>query len=156
MQALWILIPWRVGSGHWTATKLLGLLTLKPKGYVADISFGTAPRNGADGRSRSYRTVPESLYVESFARCMRKAGGTVDQLPPAVSAISVDGLFVKVRHELTLVSLFTKLRFWRCLKPSTTDESTGMDQLRLTFQKGTIRIARDAGDLLELKNILVD
>ena len=78
-------------------------------------------------------------------------------LPPAVSAISVDGkralsaLFVKVRRQsLQLVeSLFTTQRFLAVRKPSTTDESL-VWTVAFDVSKGTyIRsIARDLGQSL--------
>ena len=89
-----------VGIG--LATKLLGLLTLDRKGYVANISFGTrTSTDDADGEVVATASVPAELREEEFARAAcAKLVGTIDQLPPAVSAISVDGinLFVRVRH----------------------------------------------------------
>ncbi len=80
-----------VGIG--LATKLLGLLTLDRKGYVADISFGTrTSTDDADGQVVATAPVPEELRDAEFARAAcAKLAGTVDQLPPAVSAISVEG-----------------------------------------------------------------
>ncbi|MBF0925373.1 MAG: tRNA pseudouridine(55) synthase TruB, partial [Atopobium sp.] len=74
-------------------TKLLGLLTLDRKGYVADISFGArTSTDDADGQVVATAAVPENLCDEEFARAAcAKLVGTVDQLPPTVSAISVDG-----------------------------------------------------------------
>ena len=80
-----------VGIG--LATKLLGLLTLDRKGYVADISFGTrTSTDDADGQVVSTAPVPEELRDAEFAQdvCCQLVGD-IDQLPPAVSAISVEG-----------------------------------------------------------------
>ena len=80
-----------VGIG--LATKLLGLLTLDRKGYVADISFGArTSTDDADGEVVATAAVPEELYDIEFARiACTNLVGTINQLPPAVSAISVDG-----------------------------------------------------------------
>ena len=80
-----------VGIG--LATKLLGLLTLDRKGYVADISFGTrTSTDDADGQVVATAPVPEELCDAEFAQdACRQLIGTIDQLPPAVSAISVEG-----------------------------------------------------------------
>ena len=80
-----------VGIG--LATKLLGLLTLDRKGYVADISFGTrTSTDDADGQVVATASVPEELRDAEFAQdACRQLIGTIDQLPPAVSAISVEG-----------------------------------------------------------------
>ena len=80
-----------VGIG--LATKLLGLLTLDRKGYVADISFGTrTSTDDADGEVIATAPIPQELYDAEFARsaCLQLVG-KIDQLPPAVSAISVEG-----------------------------------------------------------------
>ena len=80
-----------VGIG--LATKLLGLLTLDRKGYVADISFGTrTSTDDADGQVIATAPVPEELRDAEFAQdACRQLIGVIDQLPPAVSAISVEG-----------------------------------------------------------------
>ena len=80
-----------VGIG--LATKLLGLLTLDRKGYVADISFGSrTSTDDADGQVVATAPVPEELRDAEFAQDVcRQLVGDIDQLPPAVSAISVEG-----------------------------------------------------------------
>lgn len=80
-----------VGIG--LATKLLGLLTLDRKGYVADISFGTrTSTDDADGQVVATAPIPEELRDAEFAQDVcRQLVGAIDQLPPAVSAISVEG-----------------------------------------------------------------
>ena len=74
-----------VGIG--LATKLLGLLTLDRKGYVADISFGArTSTDDADGQVVATATVPENLCDEEFARAAcAKLVGTVDQLQPSTT-----------------------------------------------------------------------
>ena len=80
-----------VGIG--LATKLLGLLTLDRKGYVADISFGArTSTDDADGQVVATAPVPAELRDAEFAQDVcRQLVGDIDQLPPAVSAISVEG-----------------------------------------------------------------
>lgn len=81
-----------VGVGQ--ATRLLGMLTLDTKSYIADISFGVET-NTDDAEGEAVRTVvpaPE-LLDETYAR-ERLAGflGPQMQVPPAFSAISVNGV----------------------------------------------------------------
>ena len=81
-----------VGVGQ--ATRLLGLLTLDTKSYIADISFGHET-NTDDAEGETVRSVEPAadLYDEGFAR-ERLAGftGPQMQVPPAFSAISVNGV----------------------------------------------------------------
>ena len=145
-----------VGIG--LATKLLGLLTLDRKGYVADISFGTrTSTDDADGQVVATAAVPENLCDEEFARAAcAKLVGTVDQLPPAVSAISVDGkrAYQLVREGKTPELAARRVSIYDATllavrKPSTTDESL-VWTVAFDVSKGTyIRsIARDLGQSL--------
>ena len=81
-----------VGVGQ--ATRLLGMLTLDTKSYVADISFG-AETNTDDAEGEAVRTVataPE-LRDPAYARERLSAMlGPQMQVPPAFSAISVNGV----------------------------------------------------------------
>ena len=81
-----------VGVGQ--ATRLLGMLTLDTKSYVADISFGVET-NTDDAEGEAVRTVPiaADLRDPSYARerlCTML--GPQMQVPPAFSAISVNGV----------------------------------------------------------------
>ena len=81
-----------VGVGQ--ATRLLGMLTLDTKSYIADISFGVET-NTDDAEGEAVRTVepaPE-LLDDTYAR-ENLAGflGPQMQVPPAFSAISVNGV----------------------------------------------------------------
>ncbi|MBF0911659.1 MAG: tRNA pseudouridine(55) synthase TruB [Atopobiaceae bacterium] len=80
-----------VGIGQ--ATKLLGFLALDRKSYVADIVFGTrTSTDDADGEVIAAAPVPCELYDRSFARSTCKSLiGVQNQVPPAVSAISIKG-----------------------------------------------------------------
>lgn len=95
-----------VGVGQ--ATRLLGMLTLDTKSYVADISFGVET-NTDDAEGEAVRTVPiaAELRDPSYARerlCTML--GLQMQVPPAFSAISVNGVRAyKAAREGNAVSL---------------------------------------------------
>lgn len=80
-----------IGIGQ--ATKLLGLLTLDRKSYVADIVFGTrTSTDDADGEVITTASVPCKLCDRSFAHATcTSLVGVQNQIPPAVSAISIKG-----------------------------------------------------------------
>ena len=81
-----------VGVGQ--ATRLLGMLTLDTKNYVADISFG-AETNTDDAEGEAVRTVAvaNELRDPAYARERLAAMlGPQMQVPPAFSAISVNGV----------------------------------------------------------------
>ena len=81
-----------IGIGQ--ATRLLGMLTLDTKNYIADISFGSETNtDDAEGQvTRSVEPSPE-LSDELFARAeLAKTVGPQAQVPPAFSAISVNGV----------------------------------------------------------------
>lgn len=81
-----------VGIGQ--ATRLLGMLTLDRKSYIADISFG-CETNTDDAEGVPTRTVDAdaSLFDEARAREVLSGFlGSSEQVPPAFSAISVDGV----------------------------------------------------------------
>ena len=81
-----------VGVGQ--ATRLLGMLTLDTKSYIADISFGVET-NTDDAEGEAVRTVDATaeLLDEAFARERLAAFvGPQMQVPPAFSAISVNGV----------------------------------------------------------------
>ena len=76
------------------ATRLLGMLTLDTKSYVADISFGVET-NTDDAEGEAVRTVPitADLRDPAYARERLCAMlGPQMQVPPAFSAISVNGV----------------------------------------------------------------
>lgn len=80
-----------VGIGQ--ATKLLGMLTLDRKAYVAQIEFGSATdTDDAEGEVVRRAPVPSELSDPAFAaEALRGLLGEQDQVPPAYSAISVNG-----------------------------------------------------------------
>ena len=80
-----------VGIGQ--ATKLLGMLTLDRKAYVAQVEFGSATdTDDAEGEVVRTAPVPHELSDPAFAaEALHGLLGEQDQVPPAYSAISVNG-----------------------------------------------------------------
>ena len=81
-----------VGVGQ--ATRLLGMLTLDTKSYVADISFG-AETNTDDAEGEAVRTVAVANELRDPAYARERLAallGPQMQVPPAFSAISVNGV----------------------------------------------------------------
>lgn len=80
-----------VGVGQ--GTRLMGLLTAERKTYRALVAFGCeTDTDDGDGVPTRAAAVPPSLSNEQVARDMLASlVGEQDQVPPAYSAISVDG-----------------------------------------------------------------
>ena len=81
-----------VGVGQ--ATRLLGMLTLDTKSYVADISFGVET-NTDDAEGEAVRTVPVAPELHDLAYAREQLAAMLGpqlQVPPAFSAISVNGV----------------------------------------------------------------
>ena len=80
-----------VGVGQ--GTRLMGYLTADEKSYIATIRFGTqTATDDADGDVVQTKSVGPELADEDFARTLlRRMLGEQLQVPPAYSAISVDG-----------------------------------------------------------------
>ncbi len=80
-----------VGVGQ--ATRLLGMLTLDDKRYDAYVSFGhETSTDDAQGEVTRTADVPERLVEPAVAAAVvASLVGTYEQLPPAYSAISVNG-----------------------------------------------------------------
>lgn len=80
-----------VGVGQ--ATRLLGLLTLDDKRYDARIRFGAeTATDDVEGEVTRTAPVPDELCDAAHAAgLLRSLEGPCDQLPPAYSAISIDG-----------------------------------------------------------------
>lgn len=76
------------------ATRLLGMLTLDRKSYIASVSFGSET-NTDDSEGEVTRTAPvdAKLKDEAYARgVLDSFVGPQMQVPPAFSAISVNGV----------------------------------------------------------------
>lgn len=81
-----------VGVGQ--ATRLLGMLTLDTKSYLARISFGIETATD-DAEGEVVRRVPIAPALADPAAATQAVAALVgpqDQVPPAYSAISVDGV----------------------------------------------------------------
>ncbi|AEB07148.1 tRNA pseudouridine synthase B [Coriobacterium glomerans PW2] len=81
-----------IGAGQ--ATRLLGMLTLDVKCYVAEISFGCETNtDDIEGEVTRAAAVPRDLVDLSGAqRVLDGFLGSGEQIPPAFSAISVNGV----------------------------------------------------------------
>ena len=75
------------------ATKLSGFLTRDRKRYRATVSFGTATDTlDADGRiTDEVSVLPEHLSEQAVEAALLQERARLRQVPPAVSAIKVDG-----------------------------------------------------------------
>jgi tRNA pseudouridine55 synthase len=75
------------------ATKLSAYLTLESKAYLAEVSFGRSTDSlDADGETLEERPVPPgTLTPEAVAAALAAERERIEQIPPAVSAIQVDG-----------------------------------------------------------------
>jgi tRNA pseudouridine55 synthase len=86
------------------ATRLLGHLTLHDKRYDATVAFGvTTTTDDAEGEVLA--TVPvEGLTLDAVRAAAAALTGEIDQVPPGVSAISVDGVrsYARVRRGETV------------------------------------------------------
>lgn len=80
-----------VGVGQ--ATRLLGMLTLDDKRYDAAIAFGSeTTTDDAEGEIVRTADVPMRLAEEPVAQVVvQSLVGTCEQVPPAYSAISING-----------------------------------------------------------------
>lgn len=76
------------------ATRLLGMLTLDRKSYIASVSFGSETNtDDAEGEVTSVAPVALELKDEAYARqVLASFVGPQMQVPPAFSAISVNGV----------------------------------------------------------------
>lgn len=81
-----------VGVGQ--ATRLLGRITLERKSYVARIAFGSeTTTDDAEGEVSRTAPVSDDLSSPMFARQLLKDFvGEQEQVPPAYSAISINGV----------------------------------------------------------------
>ena len=81
-----------IGVGQ--ATRLLGMLTLDSKSYIADIRFGYETNTDDFEGEPTPHGGTRSIPVRRRGRPSRVVGflGASEQVPPAFSAISVDGV----------------------------------------------------------------
>ena len=87
------------------ATRLLGHLTLHDKRYDATVAFGTTTTTD-DAEGEVVAVAPTGGLTEERVReAARALTGAIEQVPPGVSAISVDGVrsYARVRRGETVV-----------------------------------------------------
>ena len=108
------------------ATRLLGLITLDTKSYIAEITFGTeTDTDDVEGRVVREASARPELFDSAFAsKAVTDVIGVQEQVPPAYSAISVNGV--------------------RSYKRARSGEDVG----------GIIRIAEMSGDISKTRGIL--
>ncbi|HJY94961.1 MAG TPA: tRNA pseudouridine(55) synthase TruB [Streptosporangiaceae bacterium] len=137
------------------ATRLLGYLTLTQKQYDATIRLGQSSSTD-DAEGELTRTAPATgLTTETINKAITELTGEIQQVPPAVSAIKVDG---QRAYKLTRAGAAPELKS----RPVTVYEFTVTD-IRpagdgdLTEVDATVRcssgtyiraLARDLGDKL--------
>ena len=75
------------------ATRLNNYLTSHDKRYLVTVRFGEeTSTDDSEGEVVASQPVPSHLFDEDFARsCVRGLIGTHEQVPPAYSAVKVDG-----------------------------------------------------------------
>ena len=137
-----------VGIGQ--ATKLLGLLTLDRKGYDATFQLG-AETTTDDAEGEVTRTAPvsdELLDLGSAKFEVAEMRGEQDQVPPAFSAVSVNGRraydAARAGEELELAARRVRVFDARLLS---VDAEAKSWELSLDVSKGTYvrSLARDLG-----------
>lgn len=141
-----------VGVGQ--GTRLMGMLTLDEKAYEARIVFGSeTDTDDAEGAVVRTADVPDCLRDEAEARrVVASLVGTHQQVPPAFSAISVDGrrAYDRARsgEEVTLAARPITVHEASLLGVEDGDEVAWSVYLRVS--KGTYvrSIARDLGRAL--------
>lgn len=134
------------------ATRLLGRITLDTKSYIADISFGFETNtDDAEGEpTRRAACGPELLDPAAAARVLASFTGEQMQVPPAFSAISVNGVrsYKRARagDEVELPARPVRVDAADLIACSEVD-GTPMWTVAFTVSKGTyIRaLARDIG-----------
>ncbi|HJA28493.1 MAG TPA: tRNA pseudouridine(55) synthase TruB [Candidatus Olsenella pullicola] len=137
-----------VGIGQ--ATKLLGLLTLDRKGYRATFQLGSeTTTDDAEGEVTRTAEVPEELLDLGSAKAEASLlEGEQDQVPPAFSAVSVNGrrAYDAARSGEVLELAARRVRVYdaRVLGVNAEDASW---ELSLDVSKGTYvrSLARDLG-----------
>lgn len=140
-----------VGVGQ--GTRLLGMLTLDEKAYVARIKFGfETTTDDAEGDVSATRPVPPELFDEEYAR-EQVAGlvGAFDQVPPSFSAISVEGrrAYDRARsgEDVALEARPVRVLDAKLLKVELEEDAYTVWTVFLHVSKGTYvrSIARDLG-----------
>ncbi|MEE8676923.1 MAG: tRNA pseudouridine(55) synthase TruB [Olsenella sp.] len=137
-----------VGQG----TRLMGMLTQDQKSYEARISFGReTDTDDREGKTVREAEVPKRLFDEEEAR-LALAGlvGVQDQVPPAYSAISIDGkrAYALAREGEAVELASRRIEIYQALLLAVGEDDEGLFwDCAFMVSKGTyIRsIARDLG-----------
>lgn len=137
-----------VGQG----TRLMGMLTQDQKSYEARISFGCeTDTDDREGKTVREAEVPRRLFDEGEARqALAGLVGVQDQVPPAYSAISIDGkrAYALAREGETVELASRRIEIYQALLLAVGEDDEGLFwDCAFMVSKGTyIRsIARDLG-----------
>lgn len=137
-----------VGQG----TRLMGMLTQDQKSYEARISFGCeTDTDDREGKTVREAEVPRRLFDEGKARqALAGLVGVQDQVPPAYSAISIDGkrAYALAREGETVELASRRIEIYQALLLAVGEDDEGLFwDCAFMVSKGTyIRsIARDLG-----------
>lgn len=137
-----------VGQG----TRLMGMLTQDQKSYEARISFGCeTDTDDREGKTVREAEVPRCLFDEGEARqALAGLVGVQDQVPPAYSAISIDGkrAYALAREGETVELASRRIEIYQALLLAVGEDDEGLFwDCAFMVSKGTyIRsIARDLG-----------
>lgn len=137
-----------VGQG----TRLMGMLTQDQKSYEARISFGCeTDTDDREGKTVRGAEVPRRLFDEGEARqALAGLVGVQDQVPPAYSAISIDGkrAYALAREGETVELASRRIEIYQALLLAVGEDDEGLFwDCAFMVSKGTyIRsIARDLG-----------
>lgn len=137
-----------VGQG----TRLMGMLTQDQKSYEARISFGCeTDTDDREGKTVREAEVPKRLFDEVEARqALAGLVGVQDQVPPAYSAISIDGkrAYALAREGETVELASRRIEIYQALLLAVGEDDEGLFwDCAFMVSKGTyIRsIARDLG-----------
>jgi len=112
------------------ATRLLGYLTLTQKQYEATIRLGQSTSTDDAEGEVTFTASADRVSAETISKAVAELTGEIQQVPPAVSAIKVDG---QRAYKLTRAGAAPEL------KPRT-----------VTVYEFTVTDVRPAGDLLDV------
>lgn len=142
-----------VGVGQ--GTRLMGMLTQDRKSYEARISFGReTDTDDREGKTVRTAEVPKRLFEEDEARrVLASLVGVQDQVPPAYSAISIDGkrAYALAREGEPVELASRRIEIFQVMLLAVGEDDEGLFwDCAFTVSKGTyIRsIARDLGRTL--------
>ncbi|MBS5449802.1 MAG: tRNA pseudouridine(55) synthase TruB [Coriobacteriia bacterium] len=135
------------------ATRLLGFATAEDKEYLARVSFGhETTTDDAEGETRCEASTPEHVLDLAFAQdSMNLLLNMTQQVPPAYSAISVDGVraYAAARRgeEVALDPRPIRVLSALALATGTDDDGAPFWDIIVHVSKGTYvrALARDLG-----------